>query len=94
MKKSELKEKIRKEKEERLKIYNESQKRMQGPQVYKNMACPFIKNAIGFTCGHDDNGAFGQIWNCSECGRSGTNYDKNSIRKIDTLIEEKCDLED
>lgn len=94
MKKSELKEKLRKESKERFLIYENFQKRMQGPHVYKNMICPNIKNALGFTCGHDLRGVFGQIWNCSECGRSGTNYDKNSLRKIDTLIEEKCDLED
>lgn len=82
-----LKEKTRVSKENKTfwdKIKNQ-------PNTYRKMICKNIKYSIS---GHDDTGAFGMCWHCDKCGRSGCNYDKNSIRRKDIFIEEKCDLKE
>lgn len=91
MKQSEYKKKLEKEQERKLeesnKFWADFNKK---PKVYKNMVCKNIKYSFG---GHDGN-VFGMCWHCDKCGRSGVNYEKNSIRKIDSFIEEKCNLEE
>lgn len=92
MKKSELKAKIEKEsriaKEKNDKFWAEMKKK---PRTYKFTSCKSLKYSIG---GIDPDGAHQVCWHCSECGRSGVNTHKESIRKIDKFIEEKCNLED
>lgn len=93
MKKSELKRKIELQRAESYRKQAEQEKvwakEYAKRRVYKNMVCKSIRYGIG---GTNPEGTSGQCWSCNECGRSGINT--YNLRKIDTLIEEKCNLED
>lgn len=93
MKKSELKAQIELKNKESRKRYEENEARMkkqhEKPETYTNMVCPSIRFGLG---GTNPNGTSGSCWHCKECGRSGINT--YNLRKQDTLIENKCDLED
>ena len=85
--KKQLEEKERRDGEACKKFWQEFNEK---PKIYTNMICENITYNIG---GRDTNGAFGMCWYCPNCGRRGINTQKDSLRKIDSLIEEKCDLE-
>lgn len=91
MKQSEFKKQL----EEKLRVQREESKEFWAnlnakAKTYKNMVCENLQYNIG---GYVENGVFGMCWICDKCGRSGVNYKKDSLREIDSLIEEKCDLE-